>query len=252
MDPHGPYIPPPGYYDPADEKYIIDYQPRKRTRGDAYKRLYDGECRFMDDLLSPLLPRLAAEPRTLSFVAADHGEEFWEHGKYSFGHGKTVYENLIRVPFFAYVPDREAASITTPISLVDLAPSILAYTGREAPATMQGESFLTPDGGVIEKDRLIFMGCGNFKLSQKQPERRNAVVMWPYKLILPHKRENAWGEYYNLEEDPGETENLPGCPEKRRLRRALKQWRKAARRGPEDEGFGDAAAADLRALGYIQ
>ncbi len=253
VDPHGPYKPPPGYYDPADEKYIQDYRPCNRGLRHAYKRLYDGECIFMDDLLGEVVPELASRPRTVVAITTDHGEEFWEHRKYTYGHGKSVYDTLVRIPLIISLPDREAAVVRTPVSLVDLAPTFLTLAGREPPPTMQGRPFLTPAGAVIhDEGRPVFIGSFSFKLRANKPERRDAVIIWPYKLILFHQKPGRRGEYYNLAADPGEKHQLPPDDNAKRLRGALRAWRAEVKRGYTRPDLGDAAAPDLRALGYIQ
>jgi arylsulfatase A-like enzyme len=253
MDPHEPYKPPPGYYDPDDEKYIKDYDPRHPDTHDAYKRLYDDECVFMDDLLGEVLPELASRPRTVVAVTADHGEEFWEHKKYTFGHGKSVYDTLVRIPFFMTLPGAEAEVVRTPVSLVDVAPTFLTLAGCEPPPTMQGRPFLTPAGGVIhDETRPVFIGSFSFQLKAKKPERRDAVVIWPYKLILFHRKPGRRGEYYDLAADPGEKNQLPPDDNVKKLRGALRTWRKENKQAYACPDFGDEAAPDLRALGYIQ
>ncbi|MEE8639276.1 MAG: sulfatase [bacterium] len=253
MDPHGPYKPPPGYYDPADEKYIQDYRPWNPGLRDAYKRLYDGECVFMDDLLGTVVPELASRPRTVVAITADHGEEFWEHKKHTFGHGKSVYDTLVRIPLIISLPDREGAVVRTPVSLVDVAPTFLTLAGREPPPTMQGRPFLTPAGAVVhDEGRPVFIGSSSFKLHAKRPERRDAIVIWPYKLILFHQKPGRRGEYYNLAADPGEKHRLPRDDNVKRLRRALRAWRAENKQAYTCPDYGDEAAPDLRALGYIQ
>ncbi|UCH78128.1 MAG: sulfatase [Candidatus Coatesbacteria bacterium] len=254
MDPHGPYIPPPGYYLPEDQKYVDDYTPWDRRQWRAYKRLYDAECVFMDELLGPLLPRLAAEPRTVVVVTSDHGEEFWEHANHTFGHGKSVYDTLARVPLLVSLPDTPAAKVTTPVSHVDLAPSILTVTGQAPAPTMQGQSFFTPAGGVAEEEaRPVYIGSNFFRLEKGKPERRDAVIVWPHKLILYHNRPARPGEYYNLASDPWEKYPLPKNGAAKLLRKRLKTWRGMAKRAHDQpELYGGAASADLRALGYIQ
>lgn len=253
MDPHGPYKPPPGYYDPADEKYIRDYRPRDPDLRDAYKRLYDGECVFMDDLLGEAVPEMASRPRTVVAVTADHGEEFWEHKKYAYGHGKSVYDTLVRIPLVMSLPDGEAEVVRTPVSLVDLAPTFLALAGREPPPTVQGRPFLTPAGEVVrDETRPVYIGCFSFRLREEKPERRDAVIMWPHKLILFHRKPWRKGEYFNLAADPGEKNPLPADDNVEKLRQALRGWRLANKQARGDPGLGDEAAPDLRALGYIQ
>ncbi len=253
MDPHGPYIPPPGYYLPEDEKYIRDYKPYARQNKEGLKRLYDGECRFMDDELAPLLPRLAGRPRTITVVTADHGEEFWEHGKYTFGHGKSVYDTLTRVPLIISVPGAPPADVETPVSSVDLAPTLLTLAGRRPLPTMEGQPLFTSGGKLRPRGGPVFIGSSFFKLGGGQPERRDAAVLWPHKLILYHSRPAAPGEFYNLAADPGEEQPLREDAVAALLRRDLSAWRLSRRRGalraaPE----GGAAPVDLRALGYIK
>jgi len=253
MDPHGPYTPPPGYYLPDDEKYILDFRPILRRRRHVNKRLYEGECRFVDDLLAPILPRLAAEPDTITIITADHGEEFWEHSQeYGFYHGKSVYETVTRVPLLVFLPAKAAAVVDTPVSLVDLAPTLLTLSGYEPPPTMQGRPFLTTDGDVVKDRRPVFIGGCFLKLRGRITERRDAVIIWPYKLILFHQKPGRRGEYYNLAADPGELRPLPEDKSAGRLRKALRVWRRNVRRTGRYPEYGGAAAPDLRALGYIQ
>jgi hypothetical protein len=65
---------------------------------------------------------------------------------------------------------------------------------------------------------------------------------------------DAPGEYYNLEQDPGERTRLPEDDVARALREKLEKWKKAVK--PKDMQPARAAdfadAADLRALGYVQ
>jgi arylsulfatase A-like enzyme len=253
MDPHGPYKPPPGYYDPADEEYIRDYRPQQRRHRLAYKRLYYGECIFMDTLLGSTLDELSSQPRTIVAITADHGEEFWEHKSYTYGHGKSVYETLVRIPLIVSLPEREASVVHTPVSLVDVAPTFLTLAGLEPPSTMQGRSFFTRGGRVVDDEhRPVFIGSFWFKLKGNKPERRDAAVIWPHKLILFHYRATRRGEYYDLASDPNETLPRPEDRNARRLRKALREWRAEVKRGSPDTGLGDAAAPDLRALGYIK
>jgi arylsulfatase A-like enzyme len=253
MDPHEPYKPPPGYYDPADEKYIKDYRPGNPRLRDAYKRLYDDECVFMDDLLGEALAEVASRPRTVVAVTADHGEEFREHNKFTFGHGKSMYDTLVRIPFFMTLPGAEAEVVRTPVSLVDVAPTFLTLAGREPPPTMQGRPFLTSAGEVVhDETRPVFIGSFFFQLKGKKIPRRDAVVIWPHKLILFHRKPGRQGEYYDLAADPGEMNRLPPDDNVKKLRRALRAWRKENKQAYVCPDYGDEAAPDLRALGYIK
>ena len=104
---------------------------------EALGALYDGSLRYIDDQLALLFEGLEARgifEDTIVCVIADHGEEFMEHGR--IGHGHGLSESLLSVPWILRVPGREPDRIETPVSLVDLFPTLLSAAGiREVPAT---------------------------------------------------------------------------------------------------------------------
>jgi arylsulfatase A-like enzyme len=253
MDPHTPYTPPPGYYRPDDEKFIKSYRPNLLWRRQAYHRLYEGECTFVDDLLAPMvLPTLEADENTIVVITSDHGEEFMEHGE--FEHGKTVYEAALRVPLILSIPGVEPAVVTTPVSQLDLTPTILKYAGLEVPETMQGLPLPLADSA--EPPRPIFVGSEFTKPRIRGP-REDAIIVWPHKLIVKHEDMAEGGKYYNVRTDAGESNPLAEDETAARLRARIQSWKKTVKkRGRPDlstiEDVGAADAADLRALGYIQ
>ena len=253
MDPHAPYTPPPGYYLPADEKYIKSYRPNLPWRRDPHHRLYEGECAFVDDLLAPMiLPALEADENTIVIITSDHGEEFLEHGE--FEHGKTVYEPAVRVPLLLSIPGVEPATVTTPVSQLDLTPTILKYAGLEIPPTMQGRPLPLADSE--EAPRPIFVGS-EFTTPRISAPREDAIIVWPYKLIVKHEDMSAGGEFYNVQADPRERNPLPEDETAARLRARIQSWKDTAkdRKQPDVSAMEDAGAADaadLRALGYVK
>src|SRR6185295_9750999 len=107
--------------------------------------LYDGEIRYADTEVGRVLDHLAArglDRSTLVLITSDHGEEFLDHG--SWEHQKTLYEEVVRVPLAirgpGIVPRRERAQV----SLLDVAPTILAWAGLPVPPTANGRSLLEP------------------------------------------------------------------------------------------------------------
>ena len=111
--------------------------------------LYDGEIRYADTEVGRVLDHLAArglDRSTLVVITSDHGEEFLDHG--SWEHQKTLYEEVVRVPLAirgpGVAPRRERAQA----SLLDVAPTILAWAGVPVPAAVAGRSLLAR-GGVV-------------------------------------------------------------------------------------------------------
>ena len=103
---------------PGDLQYMID--------------LYDSDILYLDAMLDQLFARLDASGRPwVAAVIGDHGEEFHEHG--GFGHGTSLYEELLRVPAIftgSQVIDRNGAS-SYPLELIDVHDMLLAAAGLQ-------------------------------------------------------------------------------------------------------------------------
>jgi arylsulfatase A-like enzyme len=214
--------------------------------------LYDGEIRYVDDELGRVLDHLRArglDRGTLVLVTSDHGEEFLEHG--SWEHQKTLYEEVVRIPLLLGGPRVATRREASPASLLDVAPTVLAWAGVTVPAPMRGQSLLGP--GVSrevygETDHTV---DGTRKLFLRGGEKRWKAIL----SLDPKDASVRREEWYDLAVDPGESRSTPPPPAvadpARRL--ALERW-KAAR------GLGAGAPAvvlspeqreRLRALGYV-
>jgi arylsulfatase A-like enzyme len=89
---------------------------------------------------------------TLVVVYSDHGEEFWDHrqqalkdnhdhrGIAGFGHGNSMYQELLHVPVLVWNPaDKTGRHVENPVSLIDIAPSILKWLNIDlGTATLPG------------------------------------------------------------------------------------------------------------------
>ncbi len=72
-------------------------------------------------------PSATAPRPTLVVVASDHGEAFGEHGEIS--HSVFVYDTTLRVPLIMAGPGVPARTVGHPVSLVDVAPTVLRLLG---------------------------------------------------------------------------------------------------------------------------
>src|SRR4029079_15418546 len=91
------------------------------------------EIRYFDSQLAALLRAVAAAGLagdTLVVVAADHGEEFLEHGEIK--HCRTVFDTSIRTPLVLRVPGLGHRAIRARAQNRDSAPTLLAYLGVDA------------------------------------------------------------------------------------------------------------------------
>ena len=134
---HGPYDPPAEYdrFVPAGGGLLA----RNRAA-------YAGEILYSDHEIQRLLDalvRLGLDQGTTVIVTSDHGEAFGEHGV--IGHNVNLIEECVRVPLLIRAPGRltAGARVDTPVSLVDVAPTMLALAGIAAPDSMQGRSLMS-------------------------------------------------------------------------------------------------------------
>ena len=223
---------------PADVQHLLD--------------LYDGEIRYVDDEVGRVLDHLRArglDRSTLVVVTSDHGEEFQEHG--SWEHQKTLYEEVVRVPLIVSGPGvtlrREAAQV----SLLDVAPTVLAWAGLPAWPHAQGRSLLGPAGAREAYGETDHTADGTYKLFL-----RGAQGRWKTIVSLSRTDRRVRGvEWYDLSADPSEKRNTSPPPDVAEAlqRRAVGRWQAARARS----SAGPAVSLTpeqrdrLRALGYV-
>lgn len=151
QDPHGPYTSPELYskrFSEAaypsgpdtlpvvgnfDSGGIPEYQHvSDSTSPSDYRLRYDAEIAYVDECIGELLAcikQMGLWKRSIVVVSADHGEAMGEHGYY-FCHGQNLAEELIHVPLIVHIPWAERpARIDELVSIIDIAPTIIAATG---------------------------------------------------------------------------------------------------------------------------
>ncbi len=167
FDAHEPYLPPPPFntkfgtarararvsplhhaqWDPAAATHELAPD-ALREEADAY----DDAIAYLDQQVGALLDRLASRgilQRTVVVITADHGEEFAEHRVLE--HGYSLYRNSLQVPLIVLQPtgppngppagsDQQVRRIDTPVSLRDVAATIVDVTGTGSPQDFAGTS----------------------------------------------------------------------------------------------------------------
>jgi arylsulfatase A-like enzyme len=263
IDPHGPYQPPRNYqrrfatgrpekkwvrtgdinpigdwlykgkenpgFTPADVRYLSD--------------LYDDEIAFFDERFTELLTALRDSgllDESIVVFAADHGEEFLEHGHVK--HCRTLFETSIHVPLLLHIPGVETRTVTVPVQNLDLVPTLLDALGLDAsPYHFEGRS-LRP---LLEGKRAsVPLQHGLIGTLRSASDDR-------YKLIA----DLATGTYslFDLVADPGETKDVLASRRRdfARLRQGLNAWL-ASTEGTDGLRRSQEAEERLRSLGYIQ
>jgi arylsulfatase A-like enzyme len=151
MDPHLPYKEPGTYRHLfagdgccglREEFHLSDVR-KAHIKTDEDKQYikdrYDNNIRYATDQIDRLFQILS--PQDVVIVYADHGEEFWDHRQ--FEHGHSLFDELLRVPLVISGPGLKPARLDTPVSLLDVTPTILDMLGLETSGPFDGAS-LTP------------------------------------------------------------------------------------------------------------
>ena len=224
-DPHVPYAPPPNYL--------------ARAGGNAY----DAEVAYADAQVGRILAAVGArgtERSTLIVVAGDHGEGLGEHDERT--HGMLAYDSTLRVPLIlagAGVHKKEA-TVDGPVSLIDVAPTVLRRAGLTPSAGMQGIDLLGP----LPTDRDVYAETQYPRAAGWHALAALAGDRW--KLVL-----SSEAELYDVANDPGERTNVaaahPGIVGGMTSR--LRQIESAAAAAPAP--VDPLVAERLRALGYV-
>lgn len=195
MDVHIPFDPKPRYKSdfPIDPGVVHGLAELRSS--------YDAEIRAVDDYVRDLVKivrDLGIEDKTLFVFASDHGEEFGDHDK--LGHGHALYQELVHVPLLFRHPLLKSAArrIDTPVSLVDVAPTILELTIGKASTgnDLDGVSLVPQLRGNDNSGtpRTLFTELGEM----------TAAIRANKKLIRSHKKKAPGQWAYDLGTDPAE------------------------------------------------
>jgi arylsulfatase A-like enzyme len=210
---------------------------------------YDEEVLFVDGQLGRL--RRGLEERgllddLLIVLTSDHGEELFDHD--GFEHGHAMWQELLHVPLVFWGPFVLAGRESSPVSLVDLYPTLLEAVGIQTPEQNAGRSLWS---NLLRGDSLrartlhaegILFG----------PERKVAL-RWPYKLVLDAEKPRH--RLFDLEDDPGERVGI-GKQRRdvaRQLTATLRALESVTPPSPRRSVRLDSEIREnLRALGYVE
>ncbi len=231
LDAHYPYIPPRSFSGGINRikkaslntkkqmasKLDSTYTLKKKDLNNIFK-LYQGCISYADKSVGDFVDRLrdiGVFENTYIVITADHGEQFFEHGKRP--HELELYEDIIRIPLIFSGPDIHSTQINSPISHIDLTPTILGLLQLEKPDTFYGidfsssilgkegriDCFTISEEGQAYPAESFYLEKGKIKLNLKC--RKVAYRKPPWKYIYSETEED---ELYNLEKDPKEKNNL--------------------------------------------
>ena len=231
--------------------------------------LYDSDVASADAVIGRLLETLRREgilDRSILVILSDHGEDLWDHdAQWSPGHGHSLYQELVRVPLIVRAPGLVPANgrIRTPVSLLDVAPTLLELAGLPPEPDHRGHSLdatlrtgREPEARPVWSESVEF---GPDRFALREGDRK--VIRCPrpgtshgkIKLMAPPL------EVFDLGADPGETRDLSASLTAPEVRMVVDVGRRAERafHAPSHE-IEDAAdlpenlQEQLRSLGYAK
>ncbi|MGB2712789.1 MAG: sulfatase-like hydrolase/transferase [Vicinamibacterales bacterium] len=222
-DPHAPYDPP--------KEFLA------RANGHAY----DGEVAYADAQVGRVFEALRQRgwyEDAVIALAGDHGEGLGQHNERT--HGMLAYDSTLRVPLVFVAPAARARGrVSDPVTLGDLARSLLDAAHVRAPDTMGGWLLLA------RKERDVYAETQYPRTAGWHPIAALADDRW--KLLL-----SSEPELYHLRDDPGETQNVANAhaPLVERMTERLRQLgRPRSAQAPQQ--VDQETAARLRSLGYV-
>ncbi len=272
MDVHSAYIPPSPWKErfvepyPEARPWILKGNPRPIRRsltGEGRKvemsardvaymsGLYDGELAYLDAQLGELFAQLDKDgllDSSIVVVAADHGEEFMEHGRMI--HCEVLYETSIHVPLIVRFPPAlrtkgAKARIGELVENLDVTPTLLDYLGIQPPGPVDGKS-LRP---LIEEGTPLHDGSYSLQYAQRSAtDGRGKLIFDP-----------GTGRFqlHMLASDPLEQKDVLAAERRTyfALRKKLEARMTALEGGLATQGSLEAAREgerQLKALGYLQ
>ena len=140
--------------------------------------LFDGAVAAVDAAVGRLLRGLESRnltAHTIIVVTADHGESLYENNRGQ-GHGDHLFgDDSLHVPLFFVKPGGVHEEVPTPVSIVDLAPTLCTLARVECGRSMDGMSLAGVFEGHALLERPVFAETGLWfteKLPEVPPELR--------------------------------------------------------------------------------
>jgi uncharacterized sulfatase len=185
--------------------------------------LYFGCNSFVDAEIGRVIEashRLSPE-NTYIIYTSDHGDMLGAHQLR--GKGPAAYEEITNIPLIIEQPGKKGAGFInhTPVSHIDLLPTLLELAGGEIAPILEGSSIVPMLEGKESPDRAVVVEFNRYEIEHDsfggyQPLR--CIVDQRYKLVINLLSED---ELYDLETDPAEVINRIDDPAYQEIRDSM-------------------------------
>ena len=201
------------------------------------RKSYYASITWVDKAMGRVIDKLEEKgilDQTLIIYSSDHGDNLGDHGMWQ---KCNFYESSAHVPLIMAGTGIPAGQkVDTPVSHLDINPTILSAMGCSVPEDMRGEDLVAlAKRGAEEKDRAVFGEYhGPAAVTGEFMVRQNEWKYIHYEGMRP--------QLFNLENDPNEFQDLGGDPAHSEIRSQLDQLLR--------EEFGDLTTLNARIMQY--
>lgn len=182
-----------------------------------FKQAYYASISFMDAQVGKVideLERLGLADSTIIVFTSDHGYHMGEHGLWQ---KMSLFEESARVPLLIVAPGagKPGTRVVTPVSQLDLMPTLAQLCNVEVPDNLQGQSLvpLLKDPSAVGRGWALTQVTRNERVGEKSEQ------YFGYSLRTARWRYTQWNskkpevELYDHEQDPLEQVNLVSRPD---------------------------------------
>jgi len=194
--------------------------------GTTRKDVYDAELNLVDREVGKLLAAIEQkwQGQAVVVLTGDHGIAFDEPRHAKFNYGYDLYSSVLHVPLIVHAPFLPARALDSPVSTMDIAPTLANLLRLRGPLPYEGVS-LVPElfkGQISRPPELMHqMFIEERKWKQEEPLERVSLRTDRWNLL--HDRKTGFFELYDYRHDYWETEDLALDP---RYSETLAQLRK--------------------------
>lgn len=195
---------------------------------DDWRKVWAAHLGFLnlaDDAIGKVLETLdecGLRDNSIVLFTVDHGDHLGQHNMYQ---KMEMYEQAIRIPLLFSVPGVDSKEFDTPVSHLDILPTVLDLLDIDIDPNYQYEGISLKDAivdGVTPQKRYIHCQySGNPRIG----DIRRAIITKRYKYVYDATEHR---ELYDLEKDPLEMDNLADRLEYKeivdRLHSQCKKW----------------------------
>ena len=241
---------------PTARKVTMEFRGEIYLTTSAVRELYRREVEYLDGRIGELLAaldRLGLRDYTAVVAAGDHGEGLGEYnlesGAIHYGHVNFLEKIYLHIPLIVSIPgERQNGSRRTePVTLMDIAPTLLELFGLEGIRGLPGRDLLSlPKGAIVPV----------FAETYRPESDRNRFALFeaPWHMILDP--ELGRRKMYNLSADPAESADVWGTASVpaevgRDFGKRLGDFAREILSGKKDPSIDLKALEMLRSLGYI-